>query len=294
MIFANLNEGELVTPAFCPQTEPLSGWRDTGAVPRLCPRAPRTRHEGRSGRGRGAVEGRARLKGRARRPAQEAGGPAQDPRATLRGLGTQKPTTHATPPAPPWRSRSATSPSRMPEAAGRAGVPHTYYVGMSNLGFQTVYRLFNDSTTSSASASSCRRRRRWPTSSCAARAACPSSRRRPSRDFDVIAFSVSFEWDYTNVVTLLRRFRPANLRRGAIGEAPAGRNRGRRHLREPGAAGAVRRRDHRGRGRVARSQSGRGDARRRPASRRAPQPDRQDPASTPVVLPRRATTTTGA
>ena len=27
----------------------------------------------------------------------------------------------------------------------------------------------------------------------------------PIADFDVIAFSVSFEWDYTNVVTLLRR-----------------------------------------------------------------------------------------
>jgi hypothetical protein len=24
------------------------------------------------------------------------------------------------------------------------------------------------------------------------------------RDFDVVAFSVSFEWDYTNVLTLLR------------------------------------------------------------------------------------------
>ena len=26
----------------------------------------------------------------------------------------------------------------------------------------------------------------------------------PVRDFDVLAFSVSFEWDYTNVVTMLR------------------------------------------------------------------------------------------
>ena len=26
----------------------------------------------------------------------------------------------------------------------------------------------------------------------------------PVRDFDVFAFSVSFEWDYTNVVTMLR------------------------------------------------------------------------------------------
>ena len=26
----------------------------------------------------------------------------------------------------------------------------------------------------------------------------------PVRDFDILAFSVSFEWDYTNVLTLLR------------------------------------------------------------------------------------------
>ena len=26
----------------------------------------------------------------------------------------------------------------------------------------------------------------------------------PVRDFDVLAFSVSFEWDYTNVLTMLR------------------------------------------------------------------------------------------
>jgi len=28
LVFANLDEGELVTPAFCPQTQPLSGWKD--------------------------------------------------------------------------------------------------------------------------------------------------------------------------------------------------------------------------------------------------------------------------
>jgi hypothetical protein len=28
VIFANIDEGELVTPAFCPQTQPLSGWKD--------------------------------------------------------------------------------------------------------------------------------------------------------------------------------------------------------------------------------------------------------------------------
>ena len=28
VIFANLDEGELVTPAFCPQTQPMNGWKD--------------------------------------------------------------------------------------------------------------------------------------------------------------------------------------------------------------------------------------------------------------------------
>ena len=28
VIFANVDEGELVTPAFCPRTQPLSGWKD--------------------------------------------------------------------------------------------------------------------------------------------------------------------------------------------------------------------------------------------------------------------------
>ncbi len=28
MVFANVDEGELVTPAFCPQTQPLTGWKD--------------------------------------------------------------------------------------------------------------------------------------------------------------------------------------------------------------------------------------------------------------------------
>jgi hypothetical protein len=28
VVFANDDEGELVTPAFCPQTQPMSGWKD--------------------------------------------------------------------------------------------------------------------------------------------------------------------------------------------------------------------------------------------------------------------------
>ena len=81
--------------------------------------------------------------------------------------------------------------------------PNTYFVGMSNLGFQTVYKLFNEEPTSSASAFFCRRRasspRRWRGAPL-----ITLESQTPVRDFDVVAFSVSFEWDYTNVLTLLR------------------------------------------------------------------------------------------
>jgi radical SAM superfamily enzyme YgiQ (UPF0313 family) len=82
--------------------------------------------------------------------------------------------------------------------------PNTYWVGMSNLGFQTVYRLFNaqDDVV-------CERVFLPPKQELAAM----SGSRTPLitlesqssvGDFDVLAFSVSFEWDYVNVLTMLR------------------------------------------------------------------------------------------
>src|SRR5262249_50753961 len=82
--------------------------------------------------------------------------------------------------------------------------PNTYYVGMSSLGFQTVYRLFTE-----------------PDDVVCERALLPGKQelqaqlgsigrvltlesQTPVADFDVVAFSVSFEWDYTNVVSMLR------------------------------------------------------------------------------------------
>ena len=83
--------------------------------------------------------------------------------------------------------------------------PNTYYVGMSNLGFQTVYGLFNalDDVV-------CERFFLPPKQTLAELEAKGTrlvtlESQTPVGDFDVIAFSVSFEWDYTNVVTLLRR-----------------------------------------------------------------------------------------
>jgi len=82
--------------------------------------------------------------------------------------------------------------------------PNTYWVGMSNLGFQTMYRLFNvdDDVV-------CERFFLPPKQELAELIATRAplltlESQTPVGEFDVIAFSVSFEWDYVNVLTLLR------------------------------------------------------------------------------------------
>jgi len=82
--------------------------------------------------------------------------------------------------------------------------PNTYWVGMSNLGFQTVYRLLNaqDDVV-------CERVFLPPKQELAdlVRSRTPLvtlESQSPVGEFDVFAFSVSFEWDYVNILTLLR------------------------------------------------------------------------------------------
>jgi len=82
--------------------------------------------------------------------------------------------------------------------------PNVYEIGMANLGFQAMYELFN----------------RIPEVSCE-RVFLPDERemreyeksrtpllslesQTPVRDFDVVAFSISFETDYLNMVRMLR------------------------------------------------------------------------------------------
>jgi len=82
--------------------------------------------------------------------------------------------------------------------------PNTYYVGMSNLGFQTVYQLFN-----AHDAVVCERIFLPPKQQLKEQLASKTplitiESQSLARDFDVIAFSVSFEWDYTNILTMLR------------------------------------------------------------------------------------------
>lgn len=82
--------------------------------------------------------------------------------------------------------------------------PNTYYIGMSNLGFQSVYQLFN-----SYSAVSCERvfvpdaeleNELQRTNS----TLLSLESRAPISAFDVLAISVSFETDYLNIPKLLR------------------------------------------------------------------------------------------
>jgi radical SAM superfamily enzyme YgiQ (UPF0313 family) len=81
--------------------------------------------------------------------------------------------------------------------------PNTYFVGMSNLGFQTIYTLLN-----AEPGIVCERVFLPPKSEIAALRAAGTpivtlESQTAVRDFDVLAFSVSFEWDYTNVLTMM-------------------------------------------------------------------------------------------
>ncbi len=78
--------------------------------------------------------------------------------------------------------------------------PNRYFVGMSNLGFQTVYRLLNNMDTVVCE-----------------RVFLPGPDARPSQpivsvesgrlvtDFEIIAFSISFENDYSNLLSILEK-----------------------------------------------------------------------------------------
>jgi radical SAM superfamily enzyme YgiQ (UPF0313 family) len=82
--------------------------------------------------------------------------------------------------------------------------PNTYFVGMSNLGLQTIYSLFNAEEDIV-----CERVFLPPKTELAAQLASGAplvtiESQTPVSEFDVFAFSVSFEWDYTNVLTMLR------------------------------------------------------------------------------------------
>jgi radical SAM superfamily enzyme YgiQ (UPF0313 family) len=82
--------------------------------------------------------------------------------------------------------------------------PNTYFVGMSSLGFQTVYRLFNDLDDVVCERAFLPPKQELQEQLAKGTPLVTLESQTPVNDFDVIAFSIAFEWDYTNLVTMLR------------------------------------------------------------------------------------------
>lgn len=82
--------------------------------------------------------------------------------------------------------------------------PNTYHIGMSNLGFQTIYRLFNEMDDVVCERVFLPPRQELQEQRAAGLKLLTLESQTPVKEFDVFAFSVSFEWDYPNVVAMLR------------------------------------------------------------------------------------------
>jgi radical SAM superfamily enzyme YgiQ (UPF0313 family) len=82
--------------------------------------------------------------------------------------------------------------------------PNTYWVGMSNLGFQTVYRLFNAEPDIVCERIFLPPKQELRDLLASNAPLLTLESQTPVGEFDVLAFSVSFEWDYVNVLTLMR------------------------------------------------------------------------------------------
>jgi radical SAM superfamily enzyme YgiQ (UPF0313 family) len=82
--------------------------------------------------------------------------------------------------------------------------PNSYFVGMSNLGLQTVYRLLNGDDRVVCERVFLPAKQELASLLARREPLITIESQTPVHDFDLFAFSVSFEWDYTNVVTMLR------------------------------------------------------------------------------------------
>ncbi len=82
--------------------------------------------------------------------------------------------------------------------------PNVYAIGMANLGFQAMYELFNRIPEVSCERVFLPDERELREYEKSASPLCSMESQTPVRDFDVLAFSISFETDYLNMARILR------------------------------------------------------------------------------------------
>ncbi len=81
--------------------------------------------------------------------------------------------------------------------------PHLYPVAMSNLGFQVMYRLLNEAPELHCERAFLPAPEEWAEHRRTGTPILTLESRRPLRDFAAVAFSLSFEADYPNVLKIL-------------------------------------------------------------------------------------------
>ncbi|MHB8845644.1 MAG: radical SAM family protein, partial [Nitrospirota bacterium] len=82
--------------------------------------------------------------------------------------------------------------------------PNTYHVGMSNLGVHQLYSILNQRADTSCERVFLPEEDDIPEYARSGTRLFSLESQRPVRDFDILAFSVSFEQDYLNVLEMLR------------------------------------------------------------------------------------------
>jgi len=82
--------------------------------------------------------------------------------------------------------------------------PNRYYTGMSNLGFQTLYRQLNQLPDIVCERAFLPDREELQEYAKTDTALFSLESQRPLYDFDILAFSIPFENDYLNILTLLK------------------------------------------------------------------------------------------
>src|SRR5215470_6542735 len=82
--------------------------------------------------------------------------------------------------------------------------PNVYRLGMANLGFQAVFHIFESDPNVAADRAFLPDADERDVFRSGSEHLVSFERGRPLSDFDVLAFSISFETDYLNVVSVLR------------------------------------------------------------------------------------------